>query len=367
MTIQDPFSEGDLGALPPAEATIGHNRPPAGEEKLGLAARLERENVELIKRATTLEAEAKKVPAEIDASTEVAVTDLVALTKAAAKELDSRRETIKAPYLEGGRIVDGFFGAPRDRLKAMAADIERKLGRWLKVKAENERRAREEAEALERAAAARKFEEAVKAQEAETAATTAQAAAQAALVNAALDLGEARKAVAAAEQEYRLAKSLRDAAQASGDGAAYQAAANRMTVAEAAGKAARARANELADQVAAAEVRERQAIESAQAASRSAAEKLDQATAAEDSAAKIGQTAHAPLKDLSRTRGNYGLSGLVNKWTFDGFDREKLDLEALRQHLPEEAVKSAIRSYIAAGGRNLRGVSIYEEARAVVR
>lgn len=38
-----------------------------------------------------------------------------------------------------------------------------------------------------------------------------------------------------------------------------------------------------------------------------------------------------------------------------------------QQHLPHAALHQAVRSYIKAGGRDLRGVRIFEDTTAVVR
>jgi hypothetical protein len=80
------------------------------------------------------------------------------------------------------------------------------------------------------------------------------------------------------------------------------------------------------------------------------------------------KAAQAKAADLSRTRGEYGaVSSLRTSWTFERVYREELDLEALRMHLPLEGIERAIRSFIKAGGRELRGVKIFETTDAVVR
>ena len=73
------------------------------------------------------------------------------------------------------------------------------------------------------------------------------------------------------------------------------------------------------------------------------------------------RAAHAKAAELSRTRGDYGaVVSLRTRWAFDDFDRTALDLEALRPHLPQDGIEKAIRAYIKAGGRELRGCRIYE-------
>lgn len=89
---------------------------------------------------------------------------------------------------------------------------------------------------------------------------------------------------------------------------------------------------------------------------------------AEADRAKAEQEASARAAELSRLRGEYGaVSSLRTTWTFSDVDREALDLEALRPHLPMAGLEGAIRSFIKAGGRELRGCNIFETENAVVR
>lgn len=92
------------------------------------------------------------------------------------------------------------------------------------------------------------------------------------------------------------------------------------------------------------------------------------AASAQAEATKAEKEANAKAAEMSRTRGEYGaVSSLRTVWTFADLDRAGLDLEALRNHLPMDGLEKAVRSYIRAGGRELRGVSIYEEHNATVR
>ena len=61
------------------------------------------------------------------------------------------------------------------------------------------------------------------------------------------------------------------------------------------------------------------------------------------------------------------VSSLRTFWDFADLDPDMLDLEALRHHFPAEAREKAVRSFIKAGGRELRGVTIYESTTSVVR
>lgn len=132
------------------------------------------------------------------------------------------------------------------------------------------------------------------------------------------------------------------------------------------------------------EEQERIAREAAAAARREAEERaaalatekdlpaaLEAEKAADTAAAdlvKAEQAADVKAAELSRTRGEYGsVSSLRTSWAFDEIDRATLDLEALRTHLPSDGLERAVRSFIKAGGRELRGTRIFETTAAVVR
>jgi hypothetical protein len=101
---------------------------------------------------------------------------------------------------------------------------------------------------------------------------------------------------------------------------------------------------------------------------------LDDAVAAEREvekahaeAAKANREAAASEAELSRTRGSGAVASLQTFWDFENLNRDTVDLEPLRQHLPQAAIEQAVRSFIRAGGRNLRGVSIFQNTRTSVR
>ena len=76
----------------------------------------------------------------------------------------------------------------------------------------------------------------------------------------------------------------------------------------------------------------------------------------------------ANAAELSRTRGDKGaVASLRTFWDFDGLDRDTIDLEKLRHHLPQAALESAVRSFVKAGGRGLEGANIFENTTSVVR
>ena len=96
------------------------------------------------------------------------------------------------------------------------------------------------------------------------------------------------------------------------------------------------------------------------------AEKVAEVAAAD--LAKASAAADVKPAELTRTRGEYGsMSSLRTEWVFDEIDRAALDLEALRPYLPTDGLEKAVRGFIKAGGRQLRGTTIYESTKAVVR
>lgn len=133
------------------------------------------------------------------------------------------------------------------------------------------------------------------------------------------------------------------------------------------------------------EAEERAAREEAERQARLAAEKakaairgegdLDEAATARARAAQAEadvetarREAEAKPAELSRTRGDYGATAsLRTYWDFKDLDRDALDLEALRPHLALDALEKAVRAFIRAGGRSLRGVTIFENSSTVVR
>lgn len=110
------------------------------------------------------------------------------------------------------------------------------------------------------------------------------------------------------------------------------------------------------------------AREAAAKASAPAAPVLDMAVAAEKVAIAAETLAAAKPAELSRIRGDLGsLQSQTMVWVGTLTNRATLDLEALRQHIPVDALEQAIRSYVKAGGRVLTGAKIEEVAKTVVR
>ena len=149
----------------------------------------------------------------------------------------------------------------------------------------------------------------------------------------------------------------------------------RLTVYQRQKAEAERRAREEAERIAREEA-ERAAKAAAEAeAAIKAAPDLQAAIVAEAAAAqaaadaeKAKKAAEAKPAELSRSRGDYGaVASLHTFWDFADLDRATLDLEALRQHIPADALEKAVRAFVKAGGRNLKGVRIFENTETKVR
>lgn len=125
-----------------------------------------------------------------------------------------------------------------------------------------------------------------------------------------------------------------------------------------------------------AEEAERQRREAAAAEAAAATDDdLDAAIAAEAAArqaatdaARAQKAVEVSAAELSRTRGELGSVASLNTFTdFADLDRATLDLDALRPYLPMDALEKAVRAFIKSGGRRLRGVRIFENAKTRVR
>lgn len=93
----------------------------------------------------------------------------------------------------------------------------------------------------------------------------------------------------------------------------------------------------------------------------------EQAKQAEADAAKAKREAEAKPAELSRSRGDFGaVASLKRRWVGELTDRDTLDLGALRQHIPEDALVRAINAFVRAGGRTLKGADIREETYTAV-
>ncbi len=256
-------------------SALHHNNPPAdllvGE---ALREKLQDEHAELLRRRDELLEAAGRVPPITSDDVAGKVSDFIKQLAALTKTAETYRTGAKEPYLDGGRVIDGFFKGITDPVTETKTGVQKKLTIYLREKEEAARQARiaEERAAREAAEAARREAEA--------------------------------KAKALADEQ--------------GLAAAIEA--------------------EKAAQLAAADL------------------------------AKAEQAADVKPAELSRTRGEYGaVSSLRTQWVFDEIDRASIDLEALRPYLALADIEKAVRAFIKAGGRELRGTTIYETTVAAVR
>lgn len=343
-----------------------------------------------------------KVPDPIPEDIAGKVTDFIKSITAHLKAINGARVAEKEPFLQGSRIVDGIFKTMAEPLEQGKVKIEARLGIVLRAKEERERRAAEaRAQAEREAAEARRREAEEKAQrereaadrarreaeaielkrreEAEAerrAAAERQAAHEAELARMQAEQKAAEEAAAEAERKAERARLETNRQRAAAEAARRQEEADRIEADRlekervAKEEAARLEKERKArERAAAMEAEERDRL--ARAAERSAgrAEKeLDRAERREDAAIiKERRVETAKPAEFGRTRGDYGgLSTLQRHWTFANLDRAALDLELLRGHLPGDALEQAVRSFIAAGGRELRGVDIFEDDRTRV-
>lgn len=283
----------------------GHNQPPSEQEII--QDKLREKYKELIDRRDTLLASFTRSPGICtDDETDGKLADLKKLITGCDKAIEGARVAEKEPYLMGERAVDGYFKFLAKPLTEAAAAIQRVQTDY-KIRKEREARLAAEAEARRRAE-------------------------------------EAERQRAEFEARERAALEAQRAAEAAQRAAEEAAAKDRAHAAklEADAKAARERA-------------ERQAKETADA---------------EAAAASAQKAANVKPAELSRGRGELGaVSSLRTTWTFDPatLNRHDLDLEKLRPYLPLAAIETAIRGYIKAGGRELAGVTIFEQKVSVTR
>lgn len=148
----------DLGGKP----TLGHNQAPAIEI---LRDEMLAENDGLLQRRDELLRAVERMPDAVT-NDDVAgkAADMVKMISAAIKAADANRVNRKEPFLEGGRAVDGFFKTKLiDPLLKGKASVESRLGIYLRQKAAEEKRLRDEADRLARQAAQKAADEAARA------------------------------------------------------------------------------------------------------------------------------------------------------------------------------------------------------------
>lgn len=110
------------------------------------------ENRDISTRAEELVAALARTPAVTDDESCGKVSDFIKQIDAAIKLTEARRTTAKAPALDAGRAIDGFFKPLDDKLTKARKTLKDRVEAYLRHKAEVERKRREdEARAAEEA------------------------------------------------------------------------------------------------------------------------------------------------------------------------------------------------------------------------
>lgn len=401
-------------------AVPGHNRQPLetylNEIIADLPARMESELADEIATTKDLAANAAEVPENIENDEEEKVaSDILAQMNKHHKIVESRREGIKAPILQAGKIIDGVAKSKGQApLEQQINRINPGMTRYKREKVERERRAREEAERLAREEAERKR---LEAEAAERKRREAEAAAR----KAEQDRLAAEEAKRLAEQRAREADARRKQAEAE-----ERAAAERRKVAEREAEEARARAaestrkreREQAERAAVAaqrradeekareaqaatqvaeeaerKARERANVETARAqeaeartekalakgdlsdASKDAKTATKLAAAAETDAHKATKATEAKASTLSGSRGDYGgHTSLRTVWVGEFEDVTKLPVATIKvlwELISDDDKQKALNKYVAIHKGNekrvLAGTRVYETDANTIR
>lgn len=99
-----------------------------------------------------------------------------------------------------------------------------------------------------------------------------------------------------------------------------------------------------------------------------AREALDQAAVADTAAQAATMKAEAKPADVVRTYTSTGnVVSSQEKWDFEILNRAEIPLDVIRSWLPSDAIEKAVRAYVKSGGRELKGVRIYEDRKVVNR
>lgn len=177
--------------------------------------RLEERAEPLLSKLGDLEFDRAMLPREPKSDEDVAkITSWTAKAKALIRDLEKTREAEKAPYLEGGKKVDGYFGLIKSQLAETTAATEKRSGPYLMAK-----RAREEAAAAERARIAREEQAAAERERQRLAREAEEARAEAAREEERLRQAEIERTARqqAAEQQAQDDEAPFDAAEDEGD------------------------------------------------------------------------------------------------------------------------------------------------------
>jgi hypothetical protein len=82
---------------------------------------------------------------------------------------------------------------------------------------------------------------------------------------------------------------------------------------------------------------------------------------------KAAAAAAAPTSAMAAVKTEAGSAALVDNWTFDDLDLDKVDLIVLRPFFPRAAVEQALRAFIKSGRREIAGARIFNDNRSRFR
>lgn len=78
-------------------------------------------------------------------------------------------------------------------------------------------------------------------------------------------------------------------------------------------------------------------------------------------AQKAASAASAPTSSMAAIKTDAGSASLVDNWTFEDLDLDKIDMEALRPFFVRAAVEAAMRGFIKSGRREIIGARIFND------
>lgn len=367
--------------------TRDHNKPIIEEyfKEINddLPARLKDTCGEVIDRANELVENAANVPEVINSEEEEAkASDIVSQMKKHHKIADSRRLGINALPRQSQAIINSYFetGAMEPLEKAWQR-IEPGVTRFKRIKAENERREREEKARLAQ-------EEADRQRRATEEAQRKQREAEAAAQRAIEEEKRAKEAAAKAKRDAEEAEERRriaEARRADEEVKAAEATSKRKKdEAERAARKAKDDADKAErDRIAAEQKISQEREAAANAKTETGLAKGDLADAnrnvrtatslekhAVSDVRKADRAAAAPIAQLSGIRGDLGShSSLRTNWVGIIEDRQKLDLNALRDFMSDDDLQKALNKFVGVhkGGRKLKGAIIQEETETAFR
>ncbi|QOZ25329.1 hypothetical protein [Bradyrhizobium sp. CCBAU 51753] len=94
---------------------------------------------------------------------------------------------------------------------------------------------------------------------------------------------------------------------------------------------------------------------------------VTQSNALADFANRATAAAAAPTSSMGIVKTEAGTASLVDNWTFDQLDMDTVDLETLRPFIAQASIEQALRAFIKAGRRQIKGARIFNDNRSRFR